>query len=363
MFIYEFKSKDALISKIVISNSYLTIYTNKPHSPELNPMIDHFKLRSIRFAEDPNHVFCHNPYIKFSAQGDAIPHKHLRFPPDIDRLAYLKEIFNYLIDRQADLGLKRQDQQSFIQALNEEREFRKHDHFPKDIQEVLDNYNASMPYIAENEVEIIIDLYSHYINDAYYSNVEAVNERAAKLFKDNGKIINKRILNFQSITLSEIEQQICSYYQALLDLREILLAIDNNSNNINLYHNTREIIEEVITNPNYKNDIPFSENIKYINSFVQSKINSLESSLLWRGGVIATIISTSYHLFSEDSVLKALCLGILSGALAPLALKYVARPLTNAIKHSFFSNKKNNFENKQNNAIITDPDILHGLHN
>ena len=74
----------------MISGNYLTFYTTTANCSALQPVINHFQLKSS-FADSPEHQFLHHPVVDFSRQGDRYPHKHLKFHKD-DRSQALKEI-------------------------------------------------------------------------------------------------------------------------------------------------------------------------------------------------------------------------------------------------------------------------------
>lgn len=117
MFIYEFQSANCLLRKVLISGPTLTIYTSKPNLQEFQAISRYFQLRSIRFAEDPRHNFCHNPYVSFSAQGDSIPHKHYKLPEGVNKASYVEAIFHYLIENQSNISLRKEAYDQFIKAL------------------------------------------------------------------------------------------------------------------------------------------------------------------------------------------------------------------------------------------------------
>ena len=176
MFIYEFKNPSRiLITKIVISGFYLTLYTSKALSQELNPMIKAFGLSNIRFTEDPAHIYCHHPYIEFSALGDGVPHKHLILPTDKERVNSLRELLHFLVERQSNFSLRQQDYQNFVTALETERKSYGHKTFPLQVQEASDQYDTKTPFILEEEVDRILSSFIRYTNDPHYLKLEAIN--------------------------------------------------------------------------------------------------------------------------------------------------------------------------------------------
>ena len=123
MFVYEFEAGNTcLVTKIVISGSHLVLYTNKKNSQELLFMVRKFNLHSIISGDHPAHVFGHNAHVDFSAMGDTLPHKHLKFPSDTDRLSSLNDIFNFMLDRQHNPSIRKQDYER-LKALYIKKEY------------------------------------------------------------------------------------------------------------------------------------------------------------------------------------------------------------------------------------------------
>ncbi len=118
---------------------------------ELNGIATQFSLNSPVSGDHPSHIFCHNSYIGFSSKGDSIPHKHWKFNK-ISLISeipnQMKELFDFLIERQQDSSLRRLELEKLLHAINEERLSYGHAAFPKEIQDALDNYDITSPYIS-----------------------------------------------------------------------------------------------------------------------------------------------------------------------------------------------------------------------
>jgi hypothetical protein len=354
MFIYEVKSADScLMTKIVISGDHLVIYTNKPNSQELNGIMHSFNLESVVSGDHPAHIFCHNPYIKFSALGDSIPHKHFKFPPKVDRFDYLKQIFDFLVNRQNNQSLRKKDYDTFIFNLNEERQSYGHKQFPPEVQKAIDCYDLKTPYIPKDEIEVILASFSQYINCTHNMNIENISIHAeALLDKHWGIIYIKPMLSFEE-KFSENETILCAYFDALLKLRENLLGTMSKPNNLDFYYKAANTLKKIQVNAAYLNDEKaFHKSIVDISHHINNKINSLDNYQSLVGFLGLSTCTLGYFLATEDSRGKAIFLGLLIPGLSALSIKYLEKPISNFISHTFFH--KNNASEKGVAILSTD---------
>lgn len=137
MFVYEFKSTNYLITKIVISGLNLTVYTNKQNAEELEGIIKTLDFNSYVSADHPEHVFCHNNYIDLSATDGALSLKHVK----LNNISSMKEIptqmselLNFLIEMQ---------------------------------QDAFNNYGITSPYISPNEYSNFLASLNTYYSQSY----------------------------------------------------------------------------------------------------------------------------------------------------------------------------------------------------
>lgn len=290
MFVYEFKSTSCLISKIVISGLYLTIYTSRSSAAELEGTIQKLNLHGNISADHPKHVFCHNSHIDFSARGDSIPHKHLKFNniSSIKEIpAQMKALINVLIEVQQDSSIRRLEFDNLLHEANEQRISFGHAVFPEYIQEAFDNYDFTSPYISLIEREDFLASLDTYYSQDYNIQQNTLVQHAEDFLSTHWDVIHSYGFGRGKIK-NEQEQNISDYYKTLLSLRNTLLKININQNDYSLYYEAANHIDKLKKNPNFDTLLPFSQDISDIERYLSEKASALPYAYLSAGIAITT---------------------------------------------------------------------------
>lgn len=352
MFIYEFKSEiTSLITKVVISGNHITLYTNKNNAQELNTLKDFLKLEHAFFSEHPSHNFCHNPFVDFSARGDGVPHKHIRFPPDGNRAVHLKNIVNHLLDRQKNPLLRKQDYDNFINGLDEERRSHNDTCFPKYVQDAIDTYDLQTPFVPEHEINGLVNAFDQYANNAFHHNVEAIEYHAEEFIKTHwDTVYTKNIIGFGDEELDTEEVQICEYYKGLKDLRELMLAKESDPNNINLYYYTRDVIKKIMANKNFNEHSSFSNSVTYLREQIEERLHRMKTCQCLNLIMITAAFSVGaiYFFTQERDPYRILATAATTTASAVGISHYAAGPLAKAAKQIFFKAKEKIYAQQNN---------------
>lgn len=336
MFVYEFKSNDCLITKIVISGLHLTIYTKKPNSQELNGLIKEFNLKSPISADHPKHVFCHNNYIHFSAQGDSIPHKHLKFNSInsiIEIPNQVTRMIHFLIKIQHDPSQREIEFSEFLYRLNQERLSYGHTEFPSHVQEALDNYNTTSPYIDPLECEDFLNSLNSYYNQKFNVIQNALVQYAEKFLSDNWNVVYRDQL-FNDDASVEQEKSTVSYYRSMLDLRNILLKLNIRQNDYNLHYDAVNCIDKLRKNEHFNKLQPSSSVISDIENCLTKKIYTLiirsaATFAIMEIGLVTLILAC----ITENKPSYA---NLTTAIICGIGTAYLAKPVYVTVKQTFF---------------------------
>jgi hypothetical protein len=256
-------------------------------------------------------------------------------------------------------SLRKQDYDTLIFNLEEERKSLGDEQFPPQIQNAIDCYDLKTQYIPQDEIDGVLASFNQYINSPHNMNMENISIHAEELLcKHWGILYNKHIIGFGG-NISENETSLCTYFDALKDLRESLLGTMSIPDNLRLYYKAANTIKKIQDNPTYLNDKKaFHKTITDISYHINNKINSLENYQYLVGYVGLSTLTLSYLLATEDSLGKAILLGLLVPGLTILGTKYVAKPISDFISCTFFH--KNNSAKKGFSAYPaqTDNELL-----
>lgn len=356
MFIYEFTSPSpCLITKFVISGSYLTVYTNKKNCQEFNSITENLNLKSSISGDHPSHVFCHTPFVGFSARGDSIPHKHLQFS-NTDRLGQLSDFFKVLLFKQNNSTLRQADFDTFVAKLNKERENYQDKSFPPSVANAINNYDLVTPFVPADEVEPALNAFAQYLKDSKRLQVENVSIQADKLLHDNWRVIyENHIICFED-KLNEDEQTLCAYFNSLLNLRTALLALTSQPNAVTYCLEAQTIIKELRANKDFQSDTQFHNCISAIDQQINNQQKAIDFRTTTKLYLIESLISATYFLYCrspEETVVTKLIEGFLLPIIPTIIGHQIEQPLTNYLSNAwrFFSSKNKPEEDKSNYNI------------
>lgn len=350
MFIYEFKSgSNCLISKIVISGQYLTVYTSKENCCEFQDIISSLNLKCSVSGDHPFHTFCHTPFIEFSEHGSSIPHKHLRFPDRCDRTSYLKQFLEALIARQCDLTARQLAHTKLLSELNDERESYGDTVFPQHIQQAIDDYDLDSPFIPSKEMDHVLAAFASSLQDTSRLNIEEVSVHAQQLFDDNWDVLYNKHYICMGNDLTDDEIILCNYYDSLLALRISLLAIMSMPNNAEYVFKVNTILQEIRSNKFYLTNPTQSSFHLTIDSIAHQnnkQLNGLRNSSNIKRFLMGYALLSSYLLYTkdpEDSVAETALSGFVVSTMTALLARCTEEPVMNCWNSAvaFFSKKNN----------------------
>ncbi|MFA6302370.1 MAG: hypothetical protein WC627_04445 [Legionella sp.] len=355
MFIYEFKSSSTcLITKIVISGPYLTVYTSKKNCQEFNAVTTELDLKSTITGDHPSHVFCHTPFVAFSARGDSIPHKHLQFS-HTDRQAQLKDFFSALLVKQNNPDVRQTDFDTFVHELNKERESYQDEVFPSSVMDAINGYDRTTPFLPADEVEHALDAFAQYLKDSKRLQIENVSIQAEKLLNDNWHVIYINHITCFENTLDKNEQSLCDYFDNLLNLRTALLALMSQPNAVQYALEAQTIIQQLRTNKTFQADTEFQTCINAIEQQINSQQKAIGVRTTMTTYLIESLISTTYFLYCrtpEESVGTKLIEGFLLPIIPIIIGRQIEQPLTYYLSKAwgfFSSENKSEEENTDHN--------------
>ena len=354
MFIYEFTSlSTCLITRIVISGPYFTVYTSKKNCQEFNQVIEQLKMRSSIIGDHPLHFLCHTPFVAFSAQAGAIPHKHWQFS-DEDRLKQLGTFFYAFLEKQSNSDLRKKDYQIFVDKLNVEREGFGLAEFPDDIIKLINSYDLETPFIPANEVEQALAAFAKYLQNTDHINLEKVGSQTEKLLNTHWDLIYNNHIILPGTELNKEQMLICDYFDSLVELREPLLALISMPNNQRYCLQLNKIIKKIRENQAYQtDDVQFHATIDAIAQKFHTQINNYKLAMY----VITPLLSTTFLLYNsnpEDDLCEKLVKGILLYGVSILFSRCVQGPTITRYWNntlSFFSNANKQEEMKLTNFL------------
>ena len=360
MFIYEFKPGfNCLITKIVISGQYLTVYTSKNNCYEFQDIVNALNLRCHVSADHPFHTYCHTPYIQFSALGSSVPHKHLRFPDNYDRSAYLRQFFEALIFSQNDLTSRQLAHSKLLTELNKERESYGDTEFPQHIQQAIDSYDLDNPFIPLEEIDQVLAAFTSYLQDTDRLNIEKVSMHSQQLLTDYWDVLYNNHYIRTGNDLSDDEINLCNYFDSLLALRIALLGIMSMPNNSEYVLKVNTIVKEIRSNQFFLTDTTrscFYLTIDSISHQNNKQLNDLRNTSNFKRFLMGYALISSYLLYTkdpEDSVAETALNGFVVSTMTALLARYTEEPVMNCWNRAvtFFAKKINGIQNSNSPSM------------
>lgn len=321
MFIFSFKTKGRfLIQHIVISGNFITLYTSKKDSIEIQPLITKLELSTNISGDHPKHRFLHNPFLSFSKVGDALPHKHLVFSKR-DRLTNLREICHFMLGRQSNLELRQQDHKELLAAVDKERADRGDKEFPEYIKTSFETCDLTIPFLPSQEVELLLKQFQQYLESTHLPRyIERVSNQAEQFLDKNWNVIYGNIIGWSSEEkLSEMDRQIIDYYELLCDFRIVLLGI-NHDNSIKYNQLALGILSDLKKNPCYKDEsqkmeFPFYAVVNQLECRIMANVNK---KLIRFTALMVALINIglqSYRNSDNNDLVKNSLVSVASGIL------------------------------------------------
>lgn len=245
MFIYTFTTKGKyLLSHIVITCSYLTLYFNKENPLEISFLAEDLHMRRIKFVEDPAHKLMHNPMVKFSSLGERAPHQHMKFNSE-DRKKELTNIFLYLIEKQKDTKYRREFFHKICCDIENDRLRSGQKELPEEIQSAIDAYDFTIPFLPSQEVELLLKKFNKYLQSAGFAKkAEDIGNYSEKLLHTHGTFLYLKPWEDPE-TLQE--KHLNALYKNLLDLRIEMLRLD--AEKYSYSRNASKQLESILNTP------------------------------------------------------------------------------------------------------------------
>jgi len=328
MFIYEIKSnKKSIITKIVISVNYLTLYTNKPSRQEFKTLTDELGFISDSFfAEHPEHVFCHTPFVEFSARGSFHPHRHFAFPKNANRKDMLAKLLEGMVELQNNTKKRIALREELIKGLDKERLSYGHKKFPENVQEAIDSYDTETDFIAANEISIIIKKFSEYEVNSFLITCEKIARCAQALLNDNFQEVYGNMISWE-----EPENDHFKLYQSLKTLWAYLHGISMYQGRVDLLFQALAIIADIKKNPLIANNKYQNVN-NCVSSLKRDIVNKLQQSTcndINKASLVGYCLMLFYLFYKckSDNGCKNFTTGFIAMTLLNLIINFLFKPL------------------------------------
>lgn len=341
MFVYEFKKKPAsLLKAIVISGNDITFYGSKPMSPELQMIAKDLGLQHGLIADHRFHIFLHHPVIAFSAAGDNFSHQHLKFAPDVDHVSQLTTLFHGLFERQKSPLLRGKDFTRFWKLLDKARIAAGDEVLPSRFQTVLDDFDTVTPYCTEADARRCLDLFKKYTIDVHFQHIEKLRVFIEKLIDNNFEVLYTGCL-FGDPSLPE-DIALNNFRNELMDLRELLLTIDQLPLRIDLYQAAIISTQNILSSAHMPQSEVFFETMQYFKKHLDKKVS--DANRIQQGAIASISFLTNAIFFmcwDESSSKKAMLQSLFTTFIIMVTYNYVNHPLKQCLTNVFASSEHN----------------------